>query len=231
MNTTLRAPRADDGATSAPRHHLHLPGYWAAAFLFSACVVLGARAWYAVVQALWPTVDGTMQGLQFGSFLLVLGAVAAWRRPGLTPVGVAHTLEAWRVVVATIVLAAAVTWAFVATTESNAYSDADALFEIVLVPVGEEVVFRGVLLGLLLEALRRRLPPSAATRWAVVIAAVAFGSAHISNALFGAGEFALVQVLVATVMGLVLGALRIRTGSLIAPILVHAVINGMNLLG
>jgi hypothetical protein len=40
-----------------------------------------------------------------------------------------------------------VTVTFVTVTGSNAYSGADPLFEIVLVPVGEELVFRGLLLG------------------------------------------------------------------------------------
>ena len=205
--------------------------YGVGALAFSAMVVVGARLWYDVMQSLWPTSDGMIQGMQFGSFLVVLGAVGAWRWPGLAAVAVGGTVRDWRVVLSAAVAAAAVTGTFVAITGANAYSDADVLFEVVLVPVGEELVFRGVLLGWLLEQLHRRYTAAIATRWAVILAAVAFGSAHISNAFFGAGEFAIVQVLVATLMGLVLGALRIRTGSLIAPIVLHAVVNGMNLLG
>jgi hypothetical protein len=56
------------------------------------------------------------------------------------------------------------------------------------------------------------------------------GSAHASNGLFGAGDFAVVQVLAATALGMVFGALRVRTGSLTAPVALHALVNGLNLL-
>ena len=49
--------------------------------------------------------------------------------------------------------------------------------------------------------------------------------------ILGAGGFAVVQVLAATVLGLLFGRLRVRTRSLAAPILLHALINGINLLG
>lgn len=54
------------------------------------------------------------------------------------------TLREWRIVVVTGSVLAAATFVFVTATGSNPYSDADPLFEIVLVPVGEELAFRGV---------------------------------------------------------------------------------------
>jgi membrane protease YdiL (CAAX protease family) len=83
----------------------------------------------------------------------------------------------------------------------------------------------------LLSRLSDRHSPRTAARSAIVISAVAFGSAHASNALFGAGDFAVVQVLAATLLGMVFGVLRVRTASLAAPIALHALVNGLNLLG
>lgn len=203
----------------------------AGAAAFSVVTVVAARLWYDRAQSLWPTEDNTLEGLQFGSFLLVFGALLAWAWRGDVGLRLGRTFDAWREIAVAVVGVTVVTLAFVTLSGANAYSDADALFEIVLVPLGEEFVFRGVVLGVLLAYLAHRHAPAKATRLAVIYGAVAFGFAHASNALFGAGDFAVVQVIVATLMGLLFGALRVRTDSLIVPVVLHALINGINLLG
>lgn len=74
----------------------------------------------------------------------------------------------------------------------------------VLVPIAEEVVFRGIVY----PVLRARLGETAG---AVVISAVIFGAFHIYP----------FQVLVAFVLGIPLAWLRQRSGSLVAPIALH----------
>jgi membrane protease YdiL (CAAX protease family) len=179
-------------------------GVWlAAAVATSAATVAGAQLWFHALQRGWPTDDPTVVGLQFGSFLLVVGGLGA---------------VAWHGEVGLRV-------------GPNDYSASDPLFEVVLVPVGEELVFRGLVLGILLTQLRRRFGDAAGARLAVVHGALAFGAAHASNAIFGVtAPFAAVQVVLATALGLALGHLRVRTGSLIAPVLLHALVNGVNLL-
>jgi membrane protease YdiL (CAAX protease family) len=222
MQTT--EPRSKGWTTPAIR-------YFGAALLFTAGVVVGARLWYDTLQTVWPTDDPTIEGIQFGSFLLVLGGVLTWVWKGDVGLRVGDTFRRWRAVVAVGLALSLITWAFVALTASNAYSDADPLFEMVLVPVGEEWVFRGVLLGWLLSRLNNGRPAPTAARLAIIFSAVPFGAGHASNALFGAGDFALVQVVAATVLGLVFGWLRVETRSIIAPILLHGVVNGIVLLG
>jgi membrane protease YdiL (CAAX protease family) len=202
----------------------------AGALVASGSVVVANRLWFDTVQRWWPTSDPTLVGLQFGSFSLVVGGLLVWWWGGDAGLRLGATLTEWRLVVVTGALLAVVTLLLASATGSNPYSDADPLFEIVLVPVGEELVFRGLVLGWLHAGLSRRHPPRTAARSAIVCSAVAFGSAHASNAWFGAGDFALVQVLAATALGVVLGALRIRTRSLVAPIALHALVNGVNLL-
>lgn len=208
------------------------PGwYLGASLLFTAGVVVGARLWYETLQRILPTDDPTMQGVQFGSFVLVLGAVLSWVWNGDVGLQVGDTFKRWRKVVVVGLSLSVLTWAFVALTGSNVYSDADRVFELVLVPAGEELLFRGVLLGWLLSRLTNgRLAPTAA-RLAVIFSAVAFGAGHASNALFGAGGFALVQVVAATGLGLIFGWLRVETRSLMAPIVLHGAVNAINLLG
>jgi membrane protease YdiL (CAAX protease family) len=101
----------------------------------------------------------------------------------------------------------------------------EVLVEIPLATVMfEEVAFRGVLLGLL----RRRLP----TWPAVVVSAVLFGLWHVDGVLHrqdGPGLAAAVAgtVLATTTAGLGFAWLRVRSDSLVAPMLAHWATNSL----
>lgn len=84
---------------------------------------------------------------------------------------------------------------------------------VVVAPVVEELVFR----GLLLRSLLRRMSPG----WAVAVSAGLFGIVHLADP----GAAVVVPGLVA--LGLLTGVEATRTGSLSRPILLHA---GFNLL-
>lgn len=81
----------------------------------------------------------------------------------------------------------------------------------VAAPFAEELLFR----GLLLRALLRRTTPG----WAVFGSASMFGAVH----LLDPGAWPVVPGLIA--LGVVLGVLALRTGSLVQPMAVHAVYN------
>ena len=88
------------------------------------------------------------------------------------------------------------------------------LFNTFLVGLSEELMFRGVLL----QAFRRTV-----SIWpAVWLTTLAFGAIHILN-VFMTGELraALLQSTAAALSGLLFIALRLRTGSLWPPIIVH----------
>jgi CAAX protease family protein len=82
----------------------------------------------------------------------------------------------------------------------------------VMAPVIEELLFR----GLLLRALTRRLSPPAA----VFVCALAFALAHVAG-----DPNALPALPALTTLGIVLGVVALRTGSLSRPILIHAGFN------
>lgn len=83
------------------------------------------------------------------------------------------------------------------------------LATVVVAPVAEEVIFRGVLLPWLARWMR----PGAALAWATIV----FALGHL---YYGAG------VLLIALYGLVFGWARLRTGDLRAPIALHAMLNG-----
>lgn len=86
---------------------------------------------------------------------------------------------------------------------------------LLFVAPGEELVFRGVVQGKFREAYGP-LP-------AVVIASLLFGISH-SGALTGSGQ--LTYLAVATILGLILGAVYEYTENLVVPIAIHAIWNG-----
>jgi len=94
-----------------------------------------------------------------------------------------------------------------------------ALFSIgvvVVAPVAEELLFRGILL----RSLARRLPPA----WAVLLGGLIFGLAHVIGDT-SIGSFAALPALVG--LGVFNGVLATRSGDLSRPILVHAGFNSL----
>lgn len=83
---------------------------------------------------------------------------------------------------------------------------------VVLAPLGEELLYRGVLL----RALHRRLPA-----WpAIGVSALVWAATHFE-------PFVVVSVFP---LGLYLGWLQVRHGTLVVPVLVHALFNGTTVL-
>ncbi|MEL6210844.1 MAG: CPBP family intramembrane glutamic endopeptidase [Pseudomonadota bacterium] len=82
-----------------------------------------------------------------------------------------------------------------------------------VIPIAEEIAFRGVALGFLLS---RGLPPLVAG----LVTAAVFAATHQQYNLFG--------MLPIFIMGLYLAWLRVVTGSIAAPIIAHMAANGVS---
>ena len=87
--------------------------------------------------------------------------------------------------------------------------------------VFEEVVFRGIFIHNLKASGRSNMA-------ALLIPALIFGLIHLTNAVNGDIAQALVQTGYAVVVGLVFGAIYIRTGDLFSVILAHAAVDITN---
>ncbi len=85
----------------------------------------------------------------------------------------------------------------------------------------EEVVFRGIFIHNLRKSGKSDMA-------ALLIPALIFGLVHLSNAVNGNIAQALVQTGYAVVVGLVFGAIYIRTGDLFSVIIAHAAIDITN---
>jgi len=186
-------------------------------------------------------------GLKFIVFVAFLVwarrfAQLTWQELGL---GRAEMREGLRVgLVAALSIAAAIS-VLVAVPGSRGYFDsshivlgstAHRLLEpTVIIPLGtvffEETIFRGVLLAALLRWGSRRS--------AVAISSVAFGLWHVIPAMdsasrdsaIGATGAVIGTIAVTTVAGALFAWLRLRSGSLLAPILAHTATNSFAYVG
>lgn len=103
--------------------------------------------------------------------------------------------------------------------------------EVVTVPMVEETMWRGLVFAVLLAAFRRIHTNSTAAHLAVWSSGLAFGLLHAANALTGVPvAFVAVQVLNASVWGVVYGYARAHTESIYPPMLLHAAMNLMVIL-
>lgn len=159
--------------------------------------------------------------------ILPLLALAIWQ-PRLLGLQMGKTRQHWRMILIMLVANCGLVAGYlILTGNTTPYSGNQWLFtEVVTVPLVEETMWRGAVFAALLLAFGRVYPPGRAAVWTVWAGGFAFGLLHGSNALVGVPlPFVAVQVLNATVWGVVYGYARARTGSLYPPILLHAAMN------
>jgi membrane protease YdiL (CAAX protease family) len=186
--------------------------------LFRGAVVFGLLVWArGRVGLSWPELgfcrDNVRSGLRWGLLaMLVIAVVVA--------IGVA--LPATR--------------SYFESSEVRAASTAEHYIEpLVAIPFGtvlfEEFIFRGVLLGVLMRW--------TSTVRAVIVGSIAFGLWHIPPALSdakGDGALAALGVVLGTIAfttaaGAIFSYLRLKSGSLLAPIMAHIASNSFAYVG
>ena len=166
-------------------------------------------------RAIWPHLASGaagLSGLQVAVqafvtlFPLPFVAAVGWRRSGFV-----KPRHLWL----TLFPAATVAFGYLGSWQSLTASRLGlAVALVVLVALGEEMAFRGVVLSALL--------PLGIGR-AVAISSAMFGLTHVVNLALGAALPGVVlQVLFSAMGGAGYAALRIRTGSLWPPVLLHA---------
>jgi membrane protease YdiL (CAAX protease family) len=158
-----------------------------------------------------------------GTPILVIAVLLSLIAPIAVGLHWGTTGRQWKLVTGALTVVAVITVAFRLTGSSVPYGA--SVGEFVLVPVGEELMFRGLVLGILLTLLRHRGLGSRASMWAVLLSALAFGVGHAGNVGYVDSQFVALQVFVATTFGLLAGWLRIKTDSLVGPVLLHVTMN------
>ncbi|WP_105956685.1 CPBP family intramembrane glutamic endopeptidase [Apilactobacillus quenuiae] len=93
----------------------------------------------------------------------------------------------------------------------------------IIAALPEEIMFRGVIMGWILEKLASVKQTYFNVYLALAIASIAFGLIHYVNLAQQSFGFTSLQVLNAIGIGVILGAIYIKTGSLLIPIAFHFV--------
>ena len=164
---------------------------------------------------------GKTIALAFSVILLVTRAIEP-REAGVTFRQAKGAVIGWGVLAALIVLDI-----YIALQLENAQHSAEAIaYQLTLPSLDEEIFYRGILLFTLIKTFGDG-PRILASNfgWAAFISALLFGSIHAvfwadDTITFSAGAF-----LFAGLIGLLLTWLRLNTGSIVAPVLLHSVIN------
>lgn len=218
---------------SRPGSASYTVGVVAVLAALSGVFVVLDQAYVRVVDARFPSVGtstslATLYGLVSRLHLIIPLLLLVLWRPRLLGFQLGQSLRHWRLLLLFLVANSGVVAGYlILSGTTTPYSGDQWWFtEVVTVPLVEETMWRGVVFALLLGALRRVRPEGTATRYAIWCSAVAFGLLHGANALVGVpGVFVAVQVLNATVWGVVYGYARAVTDSIYPPIALHAAMN------
>lgn len=98
--------------------------------------------------------------------------------------------------------------------------------EVITVPIVEEAVWRGLVLTVLLLMFRKFYPEKTSSHLAVWLSGLAFGVLHANNIAAGVPAiFVAIQVLNATIWGVVYGYARTQTNSVYPSMFLHAAMN------
>ncbi len=170
------------------------------------------------------------QGLAFSAFPLAVGLGISLVHPTLFGLRLGNTLRRiGQIAGLTAGLCAMAAIALVAIGGSP-FRGAEPLIQAVAVPVSEELIFRGVLFGLVLVALRSLHPMETALPLTVVVTTVAFGIAHLNNLGSYDTVFVVLQSAYAMILGLGAGYLRATTASVLPAMAAHSAVNIVALL-
>jgi membrane protease YdiL (CAAX protease family) len=200
-------------------------GALVACMAVSTFVALTASPVYDALRTAFGVTHEVWGGLLFSSYLLLLGVVVAVWRPRAFGVQVGSATREWRTILAVSAGFVAVLAVILLQMPTTPYSGSDWIFEVIAVPVSEELFFRGVVITALVWLLGKAHPRRRATWLAVVIGGVAFGLAHLSNLAIASASFVVPQALFAVALGIGAGYLRVVTRSIYPAILLHAAVN------
>lgn len=177
---------------------------------------------YGLIPDLLPALDRNWQGkLMALAATLAIAALPAfgWRRAGLT---LEQKPRSWRSAVPVALLYGAFFVALAAAFPNGPLEREDLAFQLTMPGLEEELFYRGVLLFALDRAFTGRVRLLGIEwGWGAVLSSLLFGLAHAFG--YGAGGFSLDLMILLLTAGpsLIAVWVRVRTGSLLLPVLMH----------
>jgi membrane protease YdiL (CAAX protease family) len=162
-----------------------------------------------------------------GPWILIV-LILAFLKPRFLGLQAGQMRSRWRFVLSIIIINCVVVGAFLLLSGSSTpYSGNQWLFtEIVIVPLVEELFWRGLVFSLLFASFQKVLSRSLSLSLTIWLSGIAFGLMHAGNVLAGVSlPFVAIQTLNAVIWGVVYGYARAKTDSVYPCILSHAAMN------
>jgi membrane protease YdiL (CAAX protease family) len=202
----------------------------------SVLIALAGNAYYAFVNPRFPNVGASaglalLWGLLSRAHLILLALPFVLWRPRRLGFQIGRTLRHWKLLLVVLIANCGVVAVFLWLTGSGTPYSGDQwlVTEVIVVPVVEETIWRGIVFTALLLALDRdslHRDNAQNHHLAVWLSGLSFGLLHTSNALAGVPfEFVVVQTLNALVWGVVYGYARAKTESVYPPMILHSAMN------
>lgn len=187
---------------------------------------------YAFLIDQFNVTNKVFQDLVFFSYFVWVGLLVSLWKPGLFGLQRGKSREHWKLILAVALFVGLSTSAYVLLAGPTPYHGGilQLLPNLLLVPLGEEMIFRGILFAGLLYFLVRLHPPRTSAVLAIMFSAVSFGFAHANNLFYNPIGFTLFQIFYSTVFGVLFAYVRYKTESVYPPILFHAIMNTLGIL-
>ena len=159
--------------------------------------------------------------------IILLVPLVIWK-PRLMGFQIGKTWQHWRMLLFMLLANCGVIAAYLWLTSSTTpYSGNQWLVtEIIIVPIVEETFWRGLVFFLLLKVLSRFYSEKTSTVLTVLLSGLAFGLLHANNYFAGVPiQFIAIQVLNASIWGVMYGYARAKTDSIYPAMFLHAAMN------
>ena len=218
---------------SDPQRSLRLPFIIAGLIAFVALFVLIDGAYYTFANSWFPKVGtsfwlANLWGVVSRAHLLLLIIPLVIWQPRRLGFQIGTIQQHWRMLLVMLLCNCGIIAAYLWLTHSTTPYSANQwlVTEVLTVPLVEEIFWRGLVFTVLFQLLRKVHPEPLANTWAVWLSGTAFGLLHANNLVAGVPiAFIAIQVLNATIWGIVYGYARARTGSIYPSIFLHAAMN------
>lgn len=191
----------------------------------SAALAFGNFYYYQWLKGYLPVQGAFLSALLYSSFLLLIGATIVSRRPRFFGFQIGDSGKRWKLVFLVTAGLCAFTALVLSRLPRTPYSGANWVVEMLLVPVSEETMWRGVIFSYMYLILSQWHGERTTLVLSVLFSSLAFGLAHASNFLVLPASFVVLQILFAAITGVGMGYLRAKTRSIYPAMLVHAMFN------
>jgi membrane protease YdiL (CAAX protease family) len=167
--------------------------------------------------------DPEVNSALFSVYYLILGLGTTIWWPRVFGWQVGRIRQEWKLLAALAAVLTAAALVFAVLVDSPYRGVPWSQFT--LVPITEEIVFRGLVFTGILLLLRRAGLGERSAGLAIAFNALAFGLAHSANYLVHPAGFVTLQIAIAMGLGAIFAYTRLRTGSIYPAIGLHALVN------